>query len=354
MAARKKAKDSLDVYQDLMRSFKQQAFKPLYLTYGTESYLPGRLQKHLIDLALDEHERDFNLDVVYGSDTDADAVLTICQLVPMMAERRVVIIRQFEKLTNSRRFAAYSKQPNPQTVLFLQYTGKPRFNTDPYRTIKKNAVSASFEPLKGRRVPAFVSKMATQKGCTLADGAAQTLVDTAGTSLATLANELDKLQTFVGERKLITHNDVVQASGQTSEINIFELQDSVGRLNRVTAHRICERLLLSASNARSECLRIVYSLSSYFLRFWRLHGYARERTPLSTIAKEIGTHPFIVTKQQNLLHKWPQGEVTRVLNALLSAETELKGGSQRSPRLIMTLLLNSVFIRSNERNIHHN
>ena len=354
MAARKSSKDALDLYQDLMRSFERNRFKPLYLIYGTESFLPGRIQRHLIRYALQEHERDFNLDVVYGGDTDADSVLAMCQLVPMMAKRRVVIVRQFEKLRNNRRFAAYAKKPNPQAVVLLRCSGKPRFNADPYRTLRHNATCAQFEPLNRRRLPGFVSRMARQSGCQLADGAAQTLVDFAGSSLSDLANELAKLQTYVGDRQVITREDIVQASGQTREINIFELQDALAYRRYADSHRICEQLLLSASNMRAECMRIVYTLSTYFVRLWKLHGFTGARKSSNALAKELGAPKFIIDMQLRALRHWPPAELTRVLNALLSAEAELKGGSQRSPRLIMTLLLNSVLIKPEARNINRN
>ena len=353
MAARKSTKDALDLFQDLVRSFTRHEFKPLYLIYGTESFLPGRIQRYLIRSALQEHERDFNLDLVHGEDTDADSVLATCQLVPMMAQRRVVIVRQFEKLSNNRRFAAYAKKPNPQAVVLLLCNGKPRFNTDPYRTLRHSAACAHFEPLKRHRFPVFVNKMARQAGCELADGAAQTLVEFVGNSMSDLANEFAKLQAYVGDRLVITRDDIVQASGQTREINIFELQDALAYRRYEDAHRICEQLLLAASNARGECMRIVYTLSTYFVRLWKLHGYAGARNSYA-LAKELGTPKFIIDKQLRALRHWQPAELTRVLNALLSAEAELKGGSQRSPRLIMTLMLNAVLIKPEAGNIHRN
>ena len=343
-AARQRRKDALDAYENILRSFTKRAFKPLYLLYGTDSFLPARLQHYLIRYALEEHERDFNLDLVYGSEADVDVVLAMCQQVPMMADRRVVIVRQLEKLKNNRRFALYAKRPNPQAVVLLCCDGKPRFNADPYRTLKAKAQCASFEPLSRYRVPAFVERLARQSGCRLEAGVAQTLIDYTGTSLAQLSNELNKLQTYVGDREVITRDDIVQASGQTREINFFELQDALAFRKYEESHRICDQLLLSASNARAECMRIVYTLTSYFIRLWRLHGYATSGKSPKELASELGAPPFVIQKQRKALRHWPQPDLTRALNALLSAETELKGGSQRSPRLIMTLLLNSVLI----------
>ena len=344
MAARKARKDALDLYRGLVGSFQRKQFKPLYLLYGSETFLPGRVQHFLIQHALEDHERDFNLDLVYGAESDANSVLALCQLVPMMAERRVVIVRGVEQLRDSRRLAHYAKNPNPGAVVLLWCNGKPRFNSDPYRTLRKKAVCAHFEPLKAHRVPVFVNRMARQSGCRLGEGVAEALIDSVGTSLATLVNELNKLQTYVGDRESITREDVVQASGQTRDINVFELQDALAARKREESLRICDQLLVSASNAQSESIAIVYALTTYFLRLWKLHGAAGPGKSSRVLAKEIGAPFWLIEKQLRALRYWPGQELIRVLGLLLSAETELKGGSQRSPRIIMTLMLNNIFI----------
>ena len=76
-------------YIELSTAFKSGNFEPLYLLYGEEKWFIDRLQKLLLAHALEPHERDFNLDILYGNETDARSALGACQAFPMMAQRRV-------------------------------------------------------------------------------------------------------------------------------------------------------------------------------------------------------------------------------------------------------------------------
>ena len=360
-------KDALGRYEDLLRSFRKKVFQPLYFVYGTrdglEDYLTGRLQQYLIQYALEEHERDFNLDIVYGLDSNADAVLAMCQMVPLMADRRVVIVRGFEQLKDNRLFTTYAKRPNPSAIVFLVCNGRPRLNGNPYAALKKHAQSAEFGPFRSyhsHKVSGFVSRLAKQAGCRFEEGAAQVLVDFVGVSLGKVANEFEKLRTYVGERDVITRNDIIQASGQTHEINIFELQDAVARRDHKESYRISDQLLLAASNSQGEGVRIVYILTAYFTKLWQLHGYIGkgERNSTYQLAQEINAHsktktsPFQINKQLKVLPAWPVTKLERAFSALLSADAELKGQSTRNPRLIMTLLINRLLFEPAVRNIH--
>ena len=76
MAAREKT------YEDIASAFRQGNFKPLYFFYGDERFLTNELQDVLLANALAPHERDFNLDIVYGPDTDAQHVLAAVRVLP--------------------------------------------------------------------------------------------------------------------------------------------------------------------------------------------------------------------------------------------------------------------------------
>ncbi len=338
--ARKSKKNALQVWRDLSAEFKNKAFKPIYLVYGAERYLPAQLQRQLIDRALAPHERDFNLDIVYGPDTEASAVLAICHTVPMMSDRRVVIVRGFDQLKGNRKFAAYAKRPNPTAIVFLACTGNPRFNANPYRMLMQKAVCAEFAPLYSNQVSQFIQGLAKQDQCKVNPDAARLLVEFAGTSLSVVANEFQKLRAYAGERNVITREDVLKASGQTRENNVFELQDALTASRRTDALSIADQMLLSASNERGEGLLIVAFLVSFFTKLWKMHGYAHARLTKYKLAGLLGISPGLVSRYQEAQRAYPLQALEGVFSALLSADYELKTSGGQSPRVVITLLVN--------------
>ncbi|MDC1222330.1 DNA polymerase III subunit delta, partial [Salibacteraceae bacterium] len=75
-------------YQDIMVALKKGVYHPIYLLHGEEPYYIDKISKHIEDHALEEHERDFNLNVFYGRDLNKDNLLETLRRFPMMSQRQ--------------------------------------------------------------------------------------------------------------------------------------------------------------------------------------------------------------------------------------------------------------------------
>ena len=326
-------------YQQLDTAFRHRNFKPLYFLYGEETFLMDELQQVLIEHALAAHERDFNLDLVYGAEAEAGAVLGLCSAFPMMAERRVVVVRNFEQLKENRLFTAYAEKPNPAAVVLLLCKGKPNLSAHPYRALRQHAAWGAFKPLYAREMPGWVQRRAENLGYEIEPQAVQMLADYVGTTLRMAVSEIEKLITYAGERQRLTADDVVRASGQTREFNVFELQRALGEGRHDDAQRIGQRLLGQASNTRGEALMIVSVLTGYFTKLWKLRACQAQRLPDREMAQRVGISPFFIKEYLFSLRRFSPRALEHAFAALLAADYELKGGARRDERLVMTLLL---------------
>ncbi|MEX1055636.1 MAG: DNA polymerase III subunit delta [Rhodothermales bacterium] len=328
-------------YEQLATAFRHRNFKPLYFFYGEERFLAEELQDLLVKHGVAPHERDFNLDIVYGSESDAQSVMSLCSSYPMMAERRVVIVRDFDKLKDNRLFKEYADRPNPTAVVLLACSSKPNLATHPYKALREKAVSMECKALWDNQMPAWIQKRAESQGYSISHEAVRMLADFVGTSLRSAAGELDKLTTFTGGGKTITADDVVHATGQTREFNVFELQRAIGEGRSRDAHRISERMLQQASNPRGEALMMVAVLTSYFLKLWKLTA-CQGKMSEQAMAGRIGVPPFFVKEYLASLRRFRMPSIEEAFSALLAADYELKGGSGREERLVLSLMLRQV------------
>ncbi len=326
-------------YQELQKAFRQRTFKPLYFLYGDETFLMDELQDLLVQHALEEHERDFNYDLVYGADSDAPAVLSICQAFPMMAARRVVVVRNFMALKRNVLFKHYAAKPNPAAVVLLLCRRKPNLRVHPYRALKQHATWGEFKPFYERQMPQWIAGRIKEQGCHIEPRAAAMLADFVGTSLRAAASEIDKLITYVGDRGRLTAEDVIRASGQTRECNVFELQRAIVDGRGADAQHIGQRMLGAASNKTGELLRIIAFLRSYFARLWKLQGCQRQQLSRTEMASVIGVQPYRLKEYLRALRCFPGKTLEEAFSALLAADCEIKGGSHRSAALVLTLLL---------------
>ena len=326
-------------YEQLDTAFRHRNFKPLYFLYGEETFLMDELQQVLIEHALAPHERDFNLDLVYGAEAEARAVLALCGAFPMMAERRVVVVRGFEQLEDNRLFTTYAETPNPSAVVLLLCMGKPNLTTHPYRALKQHAAWGAFKRLYDHQMPGWIQRRLQQFGYEIEPAAVQMLADYVGTHLHSAASEIDKLITYVGEHRRLTADDVVSASGQTREFNVFELQRAIGEGRYADAQRIAERMLSQAPNSRGEALMIVSVLAGYFTKLWKLSECQAQRIPEREMAQQVGISPYFIKEYVFSLRRFPPLVLEQAFAALLAADYELKGGSRRDARLVLTLLV---------------
>src|SRR6185295_12390644 len=112
------ATSSLKTLRDTL---KRRSFDGAYYIVGEDDYQKDDAVRQLVDAALDPASRDFNLDVRRGAELDAETLGILLSTPPMMAERRVVVIRDAGTLKKDARRALdeYLKQPTDDTLLIL-------------------------------------------------------------------------------------------------------------------------------------------------------------------------------------------------------------------------------------------
>jgi DNA polymerase-3 subunit delta len=326
-------------FETLNADFKRGQFAPLYFVYGDEDYQKTVLQEALVAAALQPHEKDFNLDVVYGNESSADAAIGLCVSMPMMADRRVVLVRDFEKLDENERFVAYADRPNPAASVMLVCRGKPNMSRNPYRAIKGKSVAVELEPPKEREMAGWIERYVKRSGGRIEQGAARMLAEVVGTDTQAAVLEIDKLTTFSGGRGLILEDDVLGASGQTREHNVFALQKAVGRADYRRALGIAERLLRQAPDPRGEGIRLVAILAAFVTKLWILSECQETTLNPKELAARVGISSYFIDEYRACLRLYSIGALEDACVALLAADFELKGGAVRDPRLVMNLML---------------
>ena len=66
-----------------MSELKSGVYHPVYYLMGEEGYYTDRITDYIIENSLTEVERDFNLTVFYGLETDIDTVLVLSGVTTM-------------------------------------------------------------------------------------------------------------------------------------------------------------------------------------------------------------------------------------------------------------------------------
>jgi DNA polymerase-3 subunit delta len=108
-------------YQTIMRDLKSHKFSPIYILMGDESFYIDKISDYIADSVLQPEDRDFNQNVLFGADTSAVQIVDLCKGYPMMAEHRVVIVKEAQNLRNLDAIDRYLEKVVNSTILVLCY-----------------------------------------------------------------------------------------------------------------------------------------------------------------------------------------------------------------------------------------
>ncbi|MCX6133379.1 MAG: DNA polymerase III subunit delta [Ignavibacteriales bacterium] len=333
-------------YAEFLQSFKSDHFAPIYLFHGEEDLLIDEGIQLIVSKALDEGTKGFNLDVVYGSKAEAKDVVAHATSFPMMSAKRVVVVKEFEKLATTEIakeiVSAYVNNPLESTVLVLVSIA-PDFRKKPFTDLKKRAEVIECKPLYDNQVPAWIAERIKRQGREANAEACRLMQAYVGNSLRSLQNEIDKLFVFIGDRKKVNVEDIAAVVGATKGYTIFELQNAIGRKDAKESIRILERML----EAGQAPLMIIVMLTRFFTQLWKLSDMKARRMGEQEIAREIGVPPYYVKQYIEFRSNFDVDQIEQNFKALLEADTVMKSTS-RDPHLVLDLLVLSLMHRSTE------
>lgn len=185
----------------LRPALQDKQFSPAYYLHGDDEFLKEEALRHLIDAAVDPATRDFNLDQRRGADLDAATLASLLATPPMMAERRVVVIREAPSLKKDAKDALenYLKSPAPDLLTLLTAPADAK----PEKALAELSVVVDCKPLTGVQIPKWIVARAEKHlGTRISDAAVALLQETAGSDLSELAVALDKLASYCSGREI--------------------------------------------------------------------------------------------------------------------------------------------------------
>ena len=254
-------------YDDILKQWQSGKFKPVLVLSGEEDFLRSELIHAAPPIIVpDESVRSFNCDILYGPETTMDQVITLARSYPMMAEKRLVIVREAERILRAKPAGAtkskkkssgsddpllnYLDKPNPDTLLIFDLEKLGAKNQSPFKEIAEKAQVVEFSEMKEGEAASWAAQRAKSMGRTLASNAARKLVEYLGVSLRAISNELEKLAIYVGEKKEISEKDVEQLTGASRERSVFELTKAIGAGNKPVAVSLALGMLDEASDQK--------------------------------------------------------------------------------------------------------
>src|SRR6476469_4107369 len=139
----------------LRTALQTHSFDAAYYFYGAEDYLKDEMLRLLIEAAVDPATRDFNFEPFRASDLDGETFGSLIGTPPMMAERRVVVVRDVGALKKPAREMLDKCIKTAASDLVLILVAPSGSKSD--KGLSSSTTSIEFKPLVGSRIPKWIA-----------------------------------------------------------------------------------------------------------------------------------------------------------------------------------------------------
>ncbi len=259
-----------------------------------EEFQRGERLKEILDEVVDPATRDFNFDVIWcrakkTDEPDAfspEKFVDLIMTFPLMAERRVVVLRNFDELhRDTQKKAAAALKDAPETTLIIVEGEKATLDTKP----KTGFVSETFKPVYEHKLPQWIRARLREKRKTISEEAINLLMNNLGNNLSDIASEIEKVIIIAGERTSIGEEDVRAVVGEFRRDTVYELCNAAGLGDFGKAVSILDNLM---ENEKNKETFYIASLFAHILKIAAYNSRVRAGVPHDEAVKAITTSWF--------------------------------------------------------------
>jgi DNA polymerase III subunit delta len=306
-------------------------FAPVYFLMGEEAFFLDRTVNILEERLLDESEKAFNLSVFYGLDSNFEQVVSAARSYPMMAQRRVVILKDAQLFKDLDKLESYVKNPVPSTVLLLLHRTKSLDKRKKiYKALidSKEAILSESKPLKENELVDFISRYGISKSIKFHPKAGFALKELLGDNLQRIANEIDKIALALPAGSEVQLQEVAERVGMGREYNIFEVPGLIASGNKSRMYRMIQQMAKNPNQYPFPMLTA--SLYNFFSKILAYHGVVLENN-LRKKRGEAAVDPFREVRVfdrkefEMALQRFPLSRAQQAILILESYDLKFKG-----------------------------
>ncbi len=324
-------------FSDLWRELAEPdpLLRPAYFLYGPEELLIRRSIERMSELC--GQVKPFDYVEFLGGEVEFACLAEELTTLPMVAERRLVIVHQAEKLlAKARKGRALSQEAEQlrdaanqkDSTSCLMFHASPAFSLGaiPGRALIKDFASFGVYPLSERQLISWISRGAKKRDLRLEPGVSMKLITAVGRSLLDIENELDKFSVYLGAGGVVKSeivDDLVGGKGAS----LKEFLEAVAVLDIPRALHIEELLLLVPRNS----YRVIPALTGLLTEI----NSALTKSPdeLAQIVPRWRMGEVLTWSRQ-----WSKEHILEAIDALYLAELSLKSGRCRIDSALVQFL----------------
>jgi len=313
----------------------------LYILWGEDDFSLTKSLEEIKRGISDQALLSANTTTFDGQQVTLDQLRTVCEAVPFLAEKRLVIIQgllsRFKPQGKSRRqkktappterkseyksFAGYLSNIPDSTILVL-IDGRIKSNNPLFKELSAKAEARSFPVLRENRLRQWIERQVAEQDASMSPQAVDFLANLVGGNLWIMANEISKLVLFASGRR-IDVEDVKAIVSYAQEANVFTMVDAILDFKAGIAEQLLEQLLQRGASPAY----LLVMLSRQARMIVQAKELRRQRKSDVEIQNRLGlTSGFALRKTLEQAQRYPLERLKEVYHKLLEADLSIKTG----------------------------
>ena len=276
-----------------------------------------------------------------GQQVTLDQLRTVCETVPFLAGRRLVIIKglleRFEPRGKSRRQRKTTRvtdQQNeykslsacigemPDSTILVLIESRITNNNPLFRELADKAVVKTFPLLRDAELRQWVQRHVKEEGGSLSPQAVDLLTKLVGSNLWIMASEISKLVLFTSGRR-IEEEDVKAVVSYTQQTNVFAMVDAIVEFKAELAEQLLQQLLQRGDAP----VYLLFMLSRQMQMIVRARELRKQGKTRIEIQNKLGlTSGFALGKTLEQASRYSLPRLKEVYHRLLEADLSIKTG----------------------------
>jgi DNA polymerase-3 subunit delta len=311
---------------------------PVWLLTGEERLLRDQALDAIVKNALAGGLSEFNLDKYTAGETPVDKVLAATRTVPMMAKKRVVLVRGVERWDSDGggdeppldKIAGYAKEPVDSTCLILvaeKIDGRRKLMT----LAKKAGFIVDCATVDSRQLPGWVKARAKAKGHAIDGDVAELIAEIAGPELSYLDDVLERLSLYVGPNASITEDAVTVCVTRVRLADTWKLVDAASTkdLGKVLA------LFADVYDPRDRGLPLIGAIAWSLRQLLKLQNALATGAGIDEAARRAGIYPaFRARDHAQKLKAFRPRELERWLVIVQETDFALKSSRRTADAIL--------------------
>lgn len=306
--------------------------RPFYLIVGEEPFqiseIASRIKDHFIK---SDSEAAFSYECFDGETGKPDQLLASLEILPGLFDEpntfRLVRCDRFDKFSASALevLKPYFENPSETSVFLILATKLDKRKAWVKAVLQKGLMVEVSEPYD-RDWPRWQNYFEKKCGKKIESPAWEKCVEYSGKKLSLVWQELQKAATYVGDKPGITQKDIDELLSTSLRSDIFQFAEDVIAKRKFQVMKGFEALQLEGESE----IKILSILVRQFRLVERCQKLMKQgiRDP-KVLGPKLGTHPFFVSKLQELSKVQPERELERGIHLLSETDYLLKTGQAR-------------------------